>query len=151
MARTKQVNPKTGLGNAARRGLHSGGASSQQENSQSRAVFASTGQRKRKNRFRPGTVALREIRKYQKSTKLICSKRSFAALCKEIIRDCRPGCRVQTEALMALQDASEAYLVGIFDDTNLCCLHRKCQTIILKDMQLARRIRGAPIAIGQAP
>jgi histone H3 len=48
----------------------------------------------------------------------------------------------QAGAVAALQEAAEAYLIGLFSDTNLCALHAKRVTIMPKDMQLARRIRG---------
>ncbi len=50
--------------------------------------------------------------------------------------------RFQSTAMLALQEASEAYTVGMFEDTNLAALHAKCVTIMPRDMQLARRIRG---------
>lgn len=50
--------------------------------------------------------------------------------------------RFQTSAILALQEAAEAYLVGVFEDTNLCALHAKRVTIMPADIQLARRIRG---------
>jgi histone H3/H4 len=50
--------------------------------------------------------------------------------------------RVQTNAFNALQHAAEAYMVGLFEDTNLCALHAKRVTILPRDIQLARRIRG---------
>ena len=94
-------------------------------------------------RYRPGTVALREIRKYQKSTELLIRKRPFQRLVREIAQNCQtPPLRFQSTAILALQEAAEAYLVGLFQDTNLCALHAKRVTIQVKDMQLARRIRG---------
>ena len=97
---------------------------------------------KKSHRYRPGTVALREIRKYQKSTELLIRKRPFQRLVKEIATDFKTDLRFQSSALMALQEATEAYLVGLFQDTNLCAIHAKRVTISCKDMQLARRIRG---------
>lgn len=94
-------------------------------------------------RFRPGTIALREIRKYQKSTDLLIRKAPFMRLCNEIIQsDMKRDLRLQSTALLALQTAAEAYLIGLFEDTNLCAIHAKRVTIMPKDMQLARRIRG---------
>jgi histone H3 len=89
-------------------------------------------------------VALREIRKYQRSTELMIRRLPFQRLCREIARN-YPGCtdiRWQSAALMALQEAAEAYLVGLFEDANLCALHANRMTIYKKDIQLARRIRG---------
>jgi histone H3 len=97
---------------------------------------------KRTHRFRPGTVALREIRKYQRSTDLVLRKLPFQRLVREITQEFKKDLRFQSTALLALQEASEAYLVGLFEDTQLCAIHAKRCTIMPKDMQLARRIRG---------
>merc|ERR1711981_463629 len=97
---------------------------------------------KRAHRFRPGTVALREIRKFQKSTDLLIRKLPFQRLVREIANDFKTDLRFQSSAVLALQEASEAYMVGLFEDTNLCAIHAKGVTIMPKDMQLARRIRG---------
>jgi histone H3 len=97
---------------------------------------------KRPHRFRPGTVALREIRRYQKNTELLLRKAPFQRLVREIAQAYKSDLRFQTSAVAALQEASEAYLVGLFEDTNLCTMHAKRVTIMAKDMQLARRIRG---------
>ena len=97
---------------------------------------------KKPQRFRPGTVALREIRRYQKSTELLIHKLPFQRLVREIAQDLKPNLRFQSSTIIALQEASEAYLVGLFEDTNLCAIHAKRVTIMPKDIQLARRIRG---------
>ncbi|GMT16725.1 hypothetical protein PFISCL1PPCAC_8022, partial [Pristionchus fissidentatus] len=89
-----------------------------------------------------GTVALREIRRYQKSTELLIRKLPFQRLVREIAQDFKTDLRFQSSAVMALQEAAEAYLVGLFEDTNLCAIHAKRVTIMPKDIQLARRIRG---------
>ena len=96
------------------------------------------------HRYRPGTVALREIRKYQKSTDLLIRKLPFQRLVREVAQDYKCDLRFQTTALLALQEAAEAYMVGLMEDTNLCAIHAKRVTIMPKDMQLARRIRGSP-------
>ena len=100
------------------------------------------GEEKRKIRFRPGTVALRDIRKFQKSTELLIRKLPFQRLVREIANDFKNDLRFQSSAVLALQEAAEAYMVGLFEDTNLCAIHAKRVTIMPKDMQLARRIRG---------
>ena len=100
---------------------------------------------KKPRRYRPGTVALREIRKYQKSTELLIRKLPFQRLVREIAQDFKSNCRFQSTALFALQEATESYLVGLFEDTNLCAIHAKRVTIMPKDIQLARRIRGEPL------
>ncbi|ODQ81671.1 hypothetical protein BABINDRAFT_159931 [Babjeviella inositovora NRRL Y-12698] len=99
----------------------------------------------KKRRYRPGTLALREIRQYQKSTDLLIRKLPFARLVREIATEYlgnEYGLRWQSVAVLALQEASEAFLVNLFEDTNLCALHAKRVTIMQKDIQLARRIRG---------
>ena len=97
---------------------------------------------KKKNRYRPGTVALREIRKYQKSTDLLMRKLPFQRLVREIAQDFKSDLRFQSTAVLALQEAAEAYMVGLYEDTNLCAIHAKRVTVMAKDIQLARRIRG---------
>ena len=101
-----------------------------------------TGGVKKPHCYRPGTVALREIRRYQRSTELLIRKLPFAHLVHEIAQDFKTDLRFQREAIAALQEAGEAYLVGLFEDTNLCAIHAKRVTIMPKDIQLARRIWG---------
>ena len=104
------------------------------------------GQQKKPHRYRPGTVALREIRRYQKSTELLIRKLPFQRLVREIAQDLgKINIRFQSGAIMALQEASEAYLVGLLEDSNLCAIHAKRVTIMPKDIQLACRIRGREI------
>ncbi len=175
MARTKQTARKSTGGKAPRKQLATKAA---------RKSAPATGGVKKPHRYRPGTVALREIRKYQKSTELLIRKLPFQRLVREIAQDfkVRPGegglvvqlgaagalstqlaalsatdisvltlpsscllqtdLRFQSQAVLALQEAAEAYLVGLFEDTNLCAIHAKRVTIMPKDIQLARRIRG---------
>ena len=104
---------------------------------------------KKHYRYRPGTVALKQIRQYQKSTELLIRKLPFQRLVREIASDSEviksPLCgkvRFQSAAVMALQEAAEAYLIGLFEDTNLCAIHARRVTIMPKDIQLARRIHG---------
>lgn len=87
------------------------------------------GTNKKPHRYRPGTVALREIRKYQKSTELLIRKLPFQRLVREIAQDFKTDLRFQSCAVVALQEASEGYLVGIFEDTNLCAIHAKRVTM----------------------
>ena len=105
---------------------------------------------KKPKRFRPGTVALREIRRYQKSTELLIRKLPFNRLVREVAQDFKTDLRFQSAAIKALQEAAEAYLVNLFEDTNLCAIHAKRVTILPKDMQLARRIRGDRTSMGKA-
>ena len=110
MARTKQTARKSTGGKAPRKQLATKAA---------RKSAPATGGVKKPHRYRPGTVALREI-----------------------AQDFKTDLRFQSSAVLALQEASEAYLVGLFEDTNLCAIHAKRVTIMPKDVQLARRIRG---------
>lgn len=104
---------------------------------------------KKPMRHRPGIIALREIRQYQKSTELLIRKLPFQRLCRESVQNLGGGdstkylqFRFQAAALGALQEACEAYLVGLFEDVNLCAIHARRVTIMPRDVQLARRIRG---------
>ena len=134
MARTKQTARMSTGGKAPRKELATKAA---------RRTNPVYGVLRRPHRYRPGTLALRQIRKYQKSTELLIRKLPFQRLVREITEDYRSSLRFQSTALLALQEAAEAYLVGIMEDTNLCALHAKRVTIMPKDMQLARRIRGS--------
>lgn len=90
-----------------------------------------------------GEGALREIRKYQKTTDLLIRRLPFARLVREIQSELgNEVLRWQSTAILALQEAAEAHLVGLFEDCNLCAVHGKRVTIMPKDMHLARRIRG---------
>jgi histone H3 len=93
-------------------------------------------------RYRPGYLALQEIRKYQRTTELLIPKLPFQRLVREVMQRFKSDYRFQALALAALQEASEAYLVGLFEDVNLACIHGRRVTIMPKDVQLARRIRG---------
>ena len=134
MARTKQTARKsTGKHKMPRKQLATKAA---------RKSAPAHGRPKKPHRFRPGTCALREIRKYQKSTELFIRKLAFQRLVREITQDFKTDIRFQGTAILALQEAAEAYLVGLFQDTNLCAIHGKRVTITPKDIQLARRLRG---------
>ena len=87
-------------------------------------------------------MALREIRKYQKSTELLIRKLPFQRLLREVATEYKADLRWQSTAILAMQEATEAYVVGVFEDTNLCAIHAKRVTIMPKDLLLARRIRG---------
>ena len=92
------------------------------------------------HRYRAGTAALKDIRHFQKSTALLIRKLPFQRLVREIAQDFKTDLRFQSVAILCLQEAAEAYLVGLFEDTNLCAIHAKRVTIMPKDIQLARRI-----------
>jgi histone H3 len=133
MARTKQTARVSTGGKAPRKALATKAA---------RKTAPATGGVKKPHRYRPGTVALREIRRYQKTTELLIRKLPFQRLVKEVAQEFKSNLRFQTPAIMALQEASEAYLISLFEDTNLCAIHAKRVTIFPKDIQLARKIRG---------
>ncbi len=132
MARTKQTARKSTGGKAPRKQLAAKAARKAAPKEGTKAA----------RRYRPGTVAMREIRRYQKTTDLLLKKAPFQRLVREVAQDFKTDLRFQSSAVMALQEASEAYLVGLFEDTNLCAIHARRVTIMPKDMQLARRIRG---------
>ena len=139
MARTKQTARKSTGGKAPRKQLATKAA---------RKSAPAAGGVKKPHRYRPGTVALREIRKYQKSTELLMRKLPFQRLVREVANDVAAGTRFpegprwQSQAVVALQEAAEAYLVSLFEDSNLEAIHAKRVTIQAKDIQIARRIRG---------
>ena len=133
MARTKQTARKSTGGIPPRKQLAT---------KASRKNVPAAGGVKKPHRYRPGTVALREIRRYQRSTELLIRKAPFQRLVREIAQDFNQNIRFQSTAVLALQEAAEAYLIGLFEDTNLCAIHAKRVTIMPKDIQLARRIRG---------
>ena len=138
MARTKQAARKSTGGKAPRKQLATRAA---------RKSAPATGGVKKPHRYRPGTVALREIRRYQKSTDLLIRKLPFSRLVREIAQDFDKNIygepkRYQSAALLALQEATEAYITRLFEDSNLCAIHSKRVTIMPKDIQLSRRIRG---------
>ncbi len=135
MARTKQTARKSTGGKAPRKMVAAKAA---------RKSAPSTGGIRKPHRYRPGTVALREIRRYQKSTELLIRKLPFQRLVREIAQECKADLRFQSTAIAALQEAAEAYLVSLFEDVNLCAIHSKRVTIMARDIHLARRIRGEP-------
>ncbi|XP_045886855.1 histone H3.3 [Micropterus dolomieu] len=93
-------------------------------------------------RYRMDPTPVLALKECSKSTELLIRKLPFQRLVREIAQDFKTDLRFQSSAVMALQEASEAYLVGLFEDTNLCAIHAKRVTIMPKDIQLARRIRG---------
>ena len=133
MARTKQTARKSTGGKAPRKTLATKAA---------RKSAPAQGGVKKPHRYRPGTVALREIRRYQKSSDLLIRKLPFQRFIREIGQGFKADLKYQATGLLALQESSEAYLTSLMEDTNLCAIHAKRVTIMPKDMQLARRIRG---------
>jgi len=122
------------------------GAASVRKNTPTTSSSSSTkagGASPGKRRYRPGERALREIRFYQRNTDLLIRRLPFARLVREVqTYFFRKPYRWQAEAMVALQESAEAHLVGLFEDANLCAIHAKRVTIMPKDIQLSRRIRG---------
>jgi histone H3 len=97
---------------------------------------------KRPCHYHPGTIALREIRKFKKSTDLLIRKLPFQRLVREICQGLGKDLKFQSTTILALQEVSKAYLINLFQWTNLAPIHAKWVTSMINDMQLARRIRG---------
>ncbi|CAJ1014331.1 histone H3, putative [Leishmania guyanensis] len=107
-----------------------------------KAPSAVSGLKKVHRRWRPGTCAIREIRRYQKSTELLMQCAPFQRLVREVSSAQKEGLRFQSSAILAIQEATESYIVSLLADTNLACIHAKRVTIQPKDVQLAMRLRG---------
>ncbi|XP_005742391.1 histone H3-like [Pundamilia nyererei] len=135
LARTKQTARKSTGGKAPRKQLATKAA---------HKGAPATGGVKKPHRYRPGTVALREIRRYQKSTELLIRKLPFQHLVREIAQDFNTDLRFQMAPLVFAYTAYDTHVreVSLFSNTNLCAIHAKRVTIMPKDIQLARRIRG---------
>ena len=113
---------------------------------------STTGGIKKPHRYHLGLLALREICRYQQSTNCLIKRTPFNKLIKEISQEYRvcpdgPGTpsvqvRFQSTALAALQEATENFLVGLFEDVNLSAVHAKRVTVMPHDIRLALRIRG---------
>ena len=135
MARTKQTARKSTGGKAPRKQLAT--------KSHRRSNPYPRGGVKKPMRYRPGTVALREIRKYQKSTELLIRKIPFQRLVREVVQDLfKEEYRYQSTALLALQEASEDFLVRMFSQVNDIAIHGKRVTVKPTDVQLWKRITG---------
>ena len=105
---------------------------------------SSRGGVKKPRRYRPGTVSLREIHRYQKSFELLIPKLNFQNLVREITREINKELRFQSTALLALQEAgpSESFLIERFADSQIAALHAGRITIKTKDMQLVCYMKG---------
>ena len=135
MARTKQTARKSTGGKTPRKQLATKAA---------RKSAPAAGGVKKPHRYRPGTVALREIRRYQKSGDLLIPKAPFALLFREILQEEKSDTRIQAAAMLAAQEMAEAFLVKRLEDSNSCAIHAGRVTIMPKDMQLVKRIQGNP-------
>ena len=105
--------------------------------------FLKAGKVKKPRKYQPGTVALCEIRWYQKSTELLIRKLPFSQLVREIAQKVgKTDMHFQGSAIICLQEAAEAFLGSLLEDANICTIHTKRVTIMPKDIQLACHIRG---------
>ncbi|GAA5901710.1 hypothetical protein JCM8208_003564 [Rhodotorula glutinis] len=145
MARVKPIPRKTPAAKvAARQPL--GGARKGKAADEAEPEGAGSPRPRKARRYKPGALALKEIRQFQKSTGLLLSKLPFARVVREIaidfVEDHTVAMRWQSSALLALQEATEAYLVHLFEHANLCAIHAKRVTLMQCDLQLVRRLRG---------
>lgn len=137
MARTKQDEPKK-----RKPGTAPAGKAPRAEIARRAAELAARGGVKKTHRFRPGTVALRDIRKYQKSVDLLMRKAPFQRLVREVTQQIHPDLRFERGAIAALQEAVEAYLISLFGHTQIIAIRCKRVTIMPQDMAVVRYIRG---------
>ena len=130
MARTRQNAKKSSGGKIPRMNLSTKAAKSMNRNIH------------KKRYYRPGTVALREIRKYQKSTDLLIRKLPFQRLVREIAADLKTDLypKFKSTALSALQESTESFLCNVLETTNMCAIHSNRVTLMVKDIQLAHHI-----------
>ena len=143
MARTKQTARKRTSGLPPSQQVARNAVRNVAQNAaQNAAQRVANGGVKKPHRFRPGTVALREIRRYQKNGELLIRKLPFQRLVRKVAQMFKDDVRFQSHAIMALQECSEIYLTSLFEDANLCAIHAKRVTIMPHDIQLARLIRG---------
>ena len=97
---------------------------------------------KKQMKWRPGTVALRQIRKLQKGTDVLIRKAPFQRMIRAVANGAKSGLRWQAAACAAMQEATESYVIGVLSDANLCALHSRRVTLMPRDLFLARRLRG---------
>jgi histone H3 len=131
------------MGSKGKQQVATGSKASKASSAKKKTAAAEGGIKKeRKFRFRPGTVAIREIKRYQKSTTFLLARAPFQRFIRAICEGIDAQLRFQAQALLALQEAAESYLTGLFEDANLCAIHASRVTVMKKDLELARRIRG---------
>lgn len=134
MARTKQTARKSTGGKAPRKQLTAKAAR------KSTAIPSNMGVKK--PRFKTGTVALRDVRHYQKSVELLIRKLPFQRYVKSTVYAQKADMRFQGAAMAALHEAFEAYLVSLFEDAQLCAVHANRVTVMAKDINLVVKLRG---------
>mmetsp|Transcript_62208 Transcript_62208/g.196869 ORF Transcript_62208/g.196869 Transcript_62208/m.196869 type:complete len:161 (+) Transcript_62208:1074-1556(+) len=150
MARTKQTARKSTGGMAPRKNLGSIADAHRRFNAavgfkgrKPKLTAVPEGVKRAVRRVKQGTKALREIRRYQKTSELLIPRAPFQRLIREILtRGPATDLRVTKAAAEALQEAVEAHMVELLDDSNLCAIHARRVTIMPKDMRLAIRLRG---------
>lgn len=147
-AKAPRKQPKPGLNqSAAKKPPSTGGAADpselKTEAGRTEGKIPSTGSARKPHRYRPGTVALREIRRLQKSVDMLIPKKPFQRLAREVVQDMprKNDFRMQASALLALQEATEDYITNLFMNANLGCIHAKRVTLFPRDIQLVRRIQ----------
>ncbi len=162
MGRTKQTNPKRIVGGGAADDSAAatvGGAAAAVADEEEEQVVVpnkikggvgkkkpaavrlnADGRPRKAHRFKPGTVALREIRRYQKTTDLLLRKAPFRRLVREIAQDVKTDLRFQQSAMEALQEAGEIFMVQVLGEVNDIAIARGHVTIGDKDFALAKRI-----------
>lgn len=134
MARTKQTARKTTGGKAPRKQLAA-------KSARKTTLPTSQGVSK-KPRYKAGTVALKEIRRYQNSTDLLIRKLPFQRFVRNIAQQYKADARFQAPALACLHESLEAYLTGVFEDANACAVHARRVTVLPRDLYLVDKIRG---------
>jgi histone H3 len=97
---------------------------------------------KKSFRWRPGTVALRQVKKLQQTTGTLIARAPFSRLVREIAESHKAGLRFQSSAVAAIQEATESFVIGLLGDANLTALHANRVTALPRDLQLVRRLRG---------
>ena len=131
MARTKQTARKSTGGKAPRKQLQTKVA---------RKTAPATGGLKKPHRFKPGTVALREVRRYQKSTECLTRRLPFQRLVRECAHGFKAELRFERAAMLCLQQAMEMWVSTVLDDAQCYCIHAKRVTLQGKDVHLAMKI-----------
>jgi len=145
MARTKQTARKSTGGKVSRKSILAAKRDKGKDGEKRKSKRGEVAGVKRKHRWRPGTVALREIRRFQRTTNLLIPRSPFLRMIRQVMSEVKQGqsdLRIQVGAVGAIQEAAEAYIVGVFEDTNLCAIHAKRVTIMPRDIHLAMRLRG---------
>jgi len=142
MARTKQVARKSTGGKAPRKQLTTKAA----RKSTAAQAGAGGAVAKKSHRFKAGAVAMREIRKYQKTTDLLIRKLPFQRLVREVASEFKSDVRFQSSSILAIQESLENYLTGLFEDSNRCAIHAKRVTLMAKDLHLVHKIKSAAAA-----